>query len=107
MSNKYETILVEKKGAIGDLTLNRPDKLNALSKGLIAEFEDVCYGFREDDKIKAFVKKGAGRCFSASYDMSEESDKMPTDAVEVWGRDPHPDGGLWRCLWDNPKISIG
>ena len=106
MVKEYENIIVEKTGHIGYLTLNRPDKLNALSPELIAEFEDACNDFRDDDDIKAFVVKGAGRCFSAGYDMSDQPNTMPKEAVEVWGRSPRPDSVWWNCLWDNPKISI-
>ncbi|MEE9249161.1 MAG: enoyl-CoA hydratase/isomerase family protein [Dehalococcoidia bacterium] len=106
MTKKYENIIVEKKGAIGYLTLNRPGKMNALSPELITEFEEACYDFRDDGDIKAFVIKGAGRCFSAGYDMSGETEQTSKESVEIWGRDPHPDGVWWRCLWDNPKISI-
>jgi enoyl-CoA hydratase len=106
MAKEYENIIVEKKGHIGYLTLNRPNKLNALSPQLINEFEDACDDFRDDDAIKVFIVKGAGRCFSAGYDMSDEPERMPKDAVEIWGREPYPDKVWWRCLWDNPKISI-
>jgi len=99
----YKDIIVEKKGAIGYITLNRPEKLNALSLGLIREFEEASNDFRDDPHIKVFIIKGAGRAFCTGYDMS---DTESPEAIEWLMQDPHPDSVWWRCLWDNPKITI-
>jgi len=107
MPKNYKNILVEKKGAIGYLTLNRPEKLNSLNKALMAEFEEACYDFRDDPNIKVFIIKGAGRCFSAGYDMSMEEPHFKSDeAIDMWGDEVQTDNVWWRSLWDNPKISI-
>ena len=62
----YETITYEKNGPVATVTLNRPDKLNALSDELQLEvrsaLEDAGW---EDDVIRVIVLKAAGRAFSA------------------------------------------
>jgi len=76
-----EGILVEKKGSIGIVTLNRPELLNAFSiemrEGLALTFE----GFAEDGEVRAVVITGAGRAFSAGGDIKgmkdlEDEEKM-------------------------------
>ena len=59
-----ETLILEKKDRIGTLTLNRPEKLNALSPGLLAEFSQALDQIATDDDIKVVIIRGAGRAFS-------------------------------------------
>jgi enoyl-CoA hydratase len=65
-----ETIILEKKDRIGTLTLNRPEKLNALSPGLLGEFSQALDQIAADDDIKVVIIRGAGRAFSTGYDLS-------------------------------------
>ncbi|MGE0823567.1 MAG: enoyl-CoA hydratase-related protein [Candidatus Binatia bacterium] len=65
-----ETLLLEKNERIGTLTLNRPEKLNALSPALLSEFSQVIDQVAADDDIKVLVIRGAGRAFSTGYDLS-------------------------------------
>src|SRR5690349_13529973 len=68
----YEFILSERRDAVGLITLNRPDKLNALSFPLMEEVEAALCGYEADDEIKAVVITGAGeRAFSAGADIHE------------------------------------
>ena len=70
-----EIVLVEKKGAVALVTLNRPDALNALSTALRAK---ICSVFRDlagDEDIRAVVLTGAGRAFTAGVDLKEAGEK--------------------------------
>jgi 2-(1,2-epoxy-1,2-dihydrophenyl)acetyl-CoA isomerase len=68
----YEFILSERQGAVGVITLNRPEKLNALSFPLMQEVEHALCGYEADDDIAAVVITGAGeRAFSAGADIHE------------------------------------
>jgi enoyl-CoA hydratase/carnithine racemase len=68
----YEHILSERQGAVAILTLNRPEKLNALSFPLMEELEAALCGYEEDDEVKAVILTGAGeRAFSAGADIHE------------------------------------
>ena len=66
----YETVLYEKDGHIAHITLNRPEKLNAVSPELIRDWEAAMNEAEEDDDIKVIIFKGAGRAFSAGADLS-------------------------------------
>src|SRR5258707_5194164 len=71
----YDFIISERLDGVGFVTLNRPDKLNALSYDLVRELDDALAGFEEDDAIKAVVITGAGeRAFSAGADIHEMAD---------------------------------
>lgn len=66
----YETILYEKEEGVATITLNRPERLNALS---VAMREDVVAALREadaDKKVGTMILTGAGPCFSAGADVS-------------------------------------
>src|SRR5712692_5958010 len=68
-----EPILVERHGRVGLVTLNRPEKLNALSSALVNELELALRELDADDDIGAIVITGAGeRAFSAGGDMAEQ-----------------------------------
>src|SRR5438270_5214168 len=66
-------VLVDRRDGVGILTLNRPEKLNALSSQLVQELEHELSELDADDNIGAIVLTGAGeRAFSAGGDMAEQ-----------------------------------
>ena len=68
-----EPILVERRGRVGLVTLNRPDKLNALNSALVNQLEQALHELDGDDEVGAIVITGAGeRAFSAGGDMAEQ-----------------------------------
>lgn len=68
-----EPILVERRGRVGLVTLNRPEKLNALNSALVTQLEQAIREFDADDDVGAIVLTGAGeRAFSAGGDMAEQ-----------------------------------
>ncbi|GAI32717.1 unnamed protein product, partial [marine sediment metagenome] len=67
----YNTILVEKKGKVALVTLNRPDKLNAVNLEMRLEFLDLLDNLKVDDDVRVVVVTGAGRAFCAGADISE------------------------------------
>ncbi len=66
----YETILYERRGRVGLITLNRPQKLNAWTPRMEAEFIDVVSAASSDPEVGALVVTGAGRGFCAGADIS-------------------------------------
>ena len=71
--SRVEPILVERRGRVGLVTLNRPEKLNALSSELVNQLERALHELDEDNAIGAIVITGAGdRAFSAGGDMAEQ-----------------------------------
>ena len=68
----FENLIYEKKDAIGYLTLNRPDRLNALNAALLAEFREALDVVEDDPDIRVVILTGAGRAFSAGFDITRE-----------------------------------
>src|SRR6186713_2474227 len=71
----YENIVVETKGRVGIIRLNRPPALNALNKALIAELTHAIEGFDADDKIGCMLITGSDKAFAAGADIKEMADK--------------------------------
>jgi len=72
VTTEYETILVEKERGRARITLNRPEKLNALSRKLQSELATALRDADEDNRVHCVILKGAGRAFSAGYDLTPE-----------------------------------
>ncbi len=104
----YETITYEKNGPVATVTLNRPDKLNALSDELQLEvrsaLEDAGW---EDDAIRVIVLKAAGRAFSAGFDIttSVKTNAAAKRARFLKGKN-FSASGWWDVFWNNPKPII-
>lgn len=64
------TVEYTRKGAIAYVTLNRPDKLNAMNGVMHQELGEVWADFRDDDSLRVAILSGNGRCFSAGADLS-------------------------------------
>ena len=78
MSYQFLTLAVENR--IATLTVNRPDKLNALNDATIAELGQAIDEIRTRDDIAGAIVTGAGRAFVAGADISELSSQTPTIA---------------------------
>ena len=75
MSEQYANILVERRGAVGIVTLNRPQALNALNAALVAEIGRALDDLEGDDAIGAIVLTGNEKAFAAGADIKEMADK--------------------------------
>ena len=73
--SKYETVLVERHGAVAVVTLNRPDKLNSFNGPLRRELLLAVREVNDDDSVRVVILTGAGRAFSAGADLAD----MPED----------------------------
>jgi len=67
----YDTLLVAKKAQIAIITLNRPEKLNAVNITMKLEFLDLLKRLETDDEIRVLIVTGAGESFCAGADISE------------------------------------
>jgi enoyl-CoA hydratase len=87
----YETILVETRGKVGLITLNRPKALNALNSQLVGEINLALDGFERNTGIGAIVITGSERAFAAGADIMEMKDKSYPDTyledfITAWDR---------------------
>jgi len=71
----YETLIVETRGAVGLVTLNRPKALNALNALLVAELRQALDAFEADPAIGAIVIAGGEKAFAAGADIKEMKDR--------------------------------
>lgn len=76
----YSTILCERRGHVGLITLNRPKALNALSSELMIELSQALTEMESDDDIGAMVITGSEKAFAAGADIVEMKDKTYMEA---------------------------
>jgi enoyl-CoA hydratase len=87
----YETILVDTKGRVGLITLNRPNALNALNNALVTELNGALDAFEADADIGAIVITGSDKAFAAGADIKEMQPKTymevyTGDFISTWER---------------------
>ena len=78
---EYTAVLSERDGAVRTITLNRPDRLNAMNRQLIDDVAAAFNDAHQDAATKAIVLTGAGRAFCAGDDRREHV--QPTDEAEA------------------------
>jgi enoyl-CoA hydratase len=91
MSEKSETVLVETRGRVGLIRLNRPQALNALNSALIRDLARAVDAFEADANIGCMVVTGSDKAFAVGADIKEMSGKTFTDAflgdfIGTWHR---------------------
>jgi enoyl-CoA hydratase len=87
---EFENVLVDTDGPVATITLNRPEKLNALSTGLRQDLHDALVALNPGDRVRVIRLKGAGRAFCPGYDLGPGR-----PAAEAYIRaegEPVPDG---------------
>ena len=75
----YELIIAETRGAVGVVTLNRPQAMNALNSQVMRELGDALDSFEADDAVGAIVITGSEKAFAAGADIKEMKDKTFVD----------------------------
>ena len=99
----FEALLVVVDGSIGRVTLNRPDKLNALSRQLMSEIVELGAWLKLREDIRVVILSGAGRSFSAGFDLNDFSSASA-------GESPRIAADLGRlatnALTDVPQLTI-
>src|SRR3982075_4226329 len=92
----FEYIIIESKGAVGILTLNRPKLLNALSFGVFGEIAAAIEDLEADDKIGCILLTGSEKAFAAGADIKE---MQPKTFIDMFSSDFTAIGGdrVARC----------
>jgi enoyl-CoA hydratase len=100
-----DVLLFERRGPAAWLTLNRPQKLNAISAEMVLALRDGLARAAGDDDVKIVVVTGAGRAFSAGYDISEEVEAK-IEGADRWHGVLDDDVAVTMELWGLPKPTI-
>jgi len=99
-------ILFEKKDNIGIITLNRPEKLNAMNSELIEGLHRYVRQAGEDPEVRVIVLRGAGKkAFTAGFDLKETMEHNIIDVVDRRA-DTHKELDFFMYMWRLPKPII-
>ena len=88
-ADDYETLAIERRGAVDWVTLNRPDSLNAMNRTMMLELQHYFGDLYTDHDVRVVVIRGAGRAFSAGLDLKErreEGEGGPVNGLRVQRR---------------------
>jgi enoyl-CoA hydratase len=104
---EYETLLLDRDGPLTWLTLNRPDRLNAMNAVLLRELSEALDALAADKDTRVVAIRGAGRAFSSGYDIERDESAVAEQRDIVEDYDAHA-RHLERFLqiWDHPKPVI-
>lgn len=80
----YKYVKFETDGPIGVITLNNPDRRNALSLTMLRELSDLLDGLNKNELIKVVIVRAAGKVFSSGHDMNELVDRTKADYDELF-----------------------
>jgi enoyl-CoA hydratase len=105
------TVRYELDGAVATLTLDRPQRLNAIVPALVEDLEAALDRAEADDAVRVVRLRGAGRAFCAGYDIEWGAEAMEAEPGPVW--DPMADYRMmsrfvraYMRLWRSPKPVI-
>jgi long-chain acyl-CoA synthetase len=101
----YESIRVTRDGAVAQLELHRPERLNALGRSMLLEINDAMSALEADAGVRAIVLCGAGRGFSSGFDLKEQMERRPQGARD-WKEILELDFSTTMRFWDCPKPTI-
>jgi enoyl-CoA hydratase len=101
----YDTIAVKVEDGVGWLTFERPRVLNAFDPVLLGETTRALADFAADDAVQAIVVHGAGRAFSAGFDI-KASAKVVDRTPDEWRSVLEADFDFIMQFWDHPKPTI-
>lgn len=101
----YTHLLYERDGPIAYLTMNRPESLNALNHALVEDLRQAMLDVAADEQARVAVIAGAGRAWSAGYDLKEEAAEEISGPVQ-WRDVLAADVRMTLSVWDCPKPVI-
>jgi enoyl-CoA hydratase/carnithine racemase len=107
MTSKTDSIQVEIDDGIGWLTLNQPERHNAISRDMWLGMAEAIEGFQRSDAVRVVVLRGAGgKAFAAGADITEFDALNASAEQSVEYRAPHKRGMETLCNLDKPVIAM-
>lgn len=101
----HSLVVTELRGGVAWVTINRPDKLNALSAAVVTELRETVAQLEADDEVRVVVLRGAGKTFSVGYDIAEGIEKGVSSA-EDWHNALTRNVDLSMAVWACSKPTI-
>ena len=105
MTGSFQTIAVEKIGAVARLTLSRPERANALNAAMLAEIAAALDAIENDGDVRALIVRGAGTAFSSGFDLKEQMERRPA-GVEAWRTILRKDFDTIMRFWHFPRPTV-
>jgi enoyl-CoA hydratase/carnithine racemase len=105
MAETFTTIVLEKIGAVARLTLNRPQRANALNAVMLGEIGAALDEIERDADVRALIVRGAGAAFSSGFDLKEQMERRPK-GVEEWRAILRHDFDTIMRFWHFPLPTI-
>ena len=104
----FQYLIYEKKGPICYLTLNRPEKLNAMNAGLLSELRQALESIETDSDVRVVILTGAGRAFSSGFDIKRDPGEPDLHEVAPDVRREHLKGHIdtFLMIWNLSKPVI-
>ena len=104
----FQHLLYDRKDAVCYLTLNRPEKLNALNPLLMAELREALSAVEADPEIRVVILTGAGRAFSAGFDIGRDPGEPDLHEVPADTRREHLKSHIdtFMMVWNLSKPVI-
>ena len=99
----HRTIRLETEGALGVLTLNRQERLNAINREMTGELQDVVARLETDGDVRVLIVTGAGRAFCAGADIKERAERLDDMAAARTSAVLSP---TFRRLERLPQVSV-
>lgn len=101
----YETLIYEVMDGVAIITMNRPERLNAMNRTLLGELNAACDAVEADADIRAVVLTGAGKAFSSGFDLKEQAENTP-QGVAQWQQVLRDDFDTVMRFWHLSKPTI-
>src|ERR1700754_3853989 len=101
----FTTIIVETLGPVLRLTLNRPERTNALNQAMLGEINQALDSAERDPSVRAVIVRGAGAAFSSGFDLKEQMERRP-QGVEQWRPVLRKDFDTVMRFWHFPRPTI-
>jgi len=105
----FNTIRYETEGPLAWISLDRPDKLNAISRTMLRELNQAMDLAQRDEQVRVILLQGEGRAFSAGFDLEPQNGEdllTREEELAALNSELREDFDLIMRFWDSPKPTV-
>jgi len=102
----FEVIQFEIDGPLAFVSLNRPDKLNAINQPMVTELNKALDLAEADDQVRTIILDGRGRAFSAGFDLDSAEDIDAAIDIDTVRKELTADFDIIMRFWESPKTTV-